>query len=152
MRSPGATRSLFIPTHIEHPVSRHSKPLCPTWRLNRRPALATGLRFTTPATTDLPDYRSTFSTYSKLVRASVASPSVWAFPEQQWGRRGGVPPAVGRPLTTFATRRFEPLYRRGLPVRAIVQRPEYLLTPGYGGKDLPFWCGLKVADGRSDGR
>src|SRR5260370_26307755 len=25
-RSPGATRSPFIPTHIEHPASRHSKP------------------------------------------------------------------------------------------------------------------------------
>src|SRR5262249_57458512 len=25
-RSPGATRSPFIPTHIEHPDSRHSKP------------------------------------------------------------------------------------------------------------------------------
>jgi hypothetical protein len=50
-----------------------------------------------PATADMAKSTSTSlfekikPTHGQSVRTSVASRSVWAFPEQQWGRRGGVP-------------------------------------------------------------
>src|SRR5262249_37056796 len=44
-RSPGATRSPFIPTHIEHPDSRHSKPA--RLKMASRPS-ASACAFTRP--------------------------------------------------------------------------------------------------------